>query len=772
MRKSWLHVCALILSLSLFPWAVHTACALSMVTFLGSDPKLVTPSPVAIADLAGGGIDADGNGYYADNRTGSIIRYSATGVYQTLLSGLKQPHIAVDYRGNLFIADTGNNRVLSLAAGATEAVVRAKVAGPSSIAVDASGNIFFLSGGALFEIIGGAQPRKIGAFPDALFLAYGPDTGENDTIYILSASNGPSASGAASNAEAISAASKQYSVSTYAYHSTDGAITNLRSFQTADTIEDFGVDAAGNLIFGGVTSVGGQARTYLFEISAAGDNLALTQPVTGKSIHLALDYNRVVYYADAQGIFQLMKGSIDFGTASQGSGGGEPNTLTLNFSLPAGVAVAGTSYTVDGMYSSDFQDGFPFNASCSAGSAVCSMPVSYLPSELGITAATMSLLDASGNTLIQVPLHGVGMYPMHELFIENELAAPDPPTSGVVREPAGICTTTSLGPMVTDLASGSVFTPYSTAFVKNGLGKPETVAHLPAGNTYVTQAGKAGVLAIRPDRSTTRVASRLVTDPNGVAVDGTGNLFISDRNSIFRLGLDGVETELASAATDGGYSSVQSIAVDPAGVAYAYFGWGGPGGRGGLVSITPTGVVTTIPTKLASAAGLAMDIGGGLYFTDTIHKSLETLRTNGTWMNLLTGLTKPLGVTALYGPLITDEGSEQLIAPTIPQSAFDFGNVPVGTTATKTFTVFALGNAQTTGGMYFDGFDAAFDSGAGYKIDPGGSQTVTISFTPSYAGPHSDTMYDEANDFFSEEPIVQQYTVTGVGVAPSVVSAK
>ena len=772
MRKSWLHLPVLILSLSLFPSAVRTASALSTVTFLGADPKLVTPSPVAIADLAGGGIDAEGNGYYADSRSGSIIGYSAAGVYRTLLTGLKQPHIAVDYRGNLFIADTGNNRVLFLAAGSTEPVVRAKVSSPGSIAADASGNIFFLSGGVLYEIIGGGQPRKIAALPGALFVAYGPDTGENDTIYILSTNSGLSANAAPAGSEGSSTTAAQYTVSTYAYHGTSGTLANLRSFQTADTIQDFGVDAGGNLIFGGVTSVSGQSRTYLFEISTAGDNLALTQPVTGKNIHLAIDYNRVIYYADAQGIFQLMKGSIAFGSASQGDGGGLPTTLTLNFSLPAGVAVASTSYTVDGTLSYDFQDGFPFNANCSAGSAVCSMPVSFLPAELGITAATMSLLDADGKTLVQVPLHGVGVYPMHEMFAENEMAAPDPPTNGTVKQPAGLCTTSPLGPMVTDLALGSVFTPYSTAFAKTGLGKPETVAHYPSGDTYVTQAGTVGVLAIHPDLSTARVASRLVTEPNGVAVDGAGNLYISDRSSIFRVGLDGVEAQIATPATDGGYTSVQSIAVDPAGNAYAYFGAGGPGGRGGLVSISTTGVVTAIPTNLASAAGLAIDAGGGLYFTDTVHKSLETLRTDGTWINLLTGLNKPVGVTALYGPLITDEGSEQLIFPAMPQSAFDFGNVPVGTTATKTFTVFALGNAQTTGGMYFDGFDGAFNSGAGYKIDPGGSQTVTISFTPTYPGPHTDTMYDEANDFFSEQPIVQEYTVTGVGISPALATAK
>ena len=660
------------------------------------------------------------------------------------------------------MADTGNNRVLSLAAGATQPVVRARIASPGSIAVDATGNIFFLSQGSLYQVSGSAQPKKIGSFPGALFVAYGPAAGENDTIYVLSAQASP-----AFAAETADAAVPRYTVSAYAYHGAAGTLATRRSFQTTDTIQDFGVDAKGNYIFASVSeAASSQPHTHLFEISTAGDNLALTAPIAGKNIRLALDYNRNIYYGDAQGIYELMKDSVDFGTVSQEGGQGSPTTLVLNFALPTSVAVARTSYVVDGASSSDFEDGFPFDANCSAGSGICSVPVSYLPSDLGITAATMSLLDANGKVLVQVPLHGVGMYPIHELFTENEVATPDMPTSGGIRQPAGICNTTSLGPMITDVSLGSVFTAYSNEFSATGVGKAQTVAHLPAGNTYVTQAGKAGVLAIHPDHSFSRVATRLATEPNGVGIDGAGNLYISDRGSVFRVGTDGVEAELASPDTDGGYDSVQSIAVDPAGNTYAWFGAGGPAGKGGLLKITPNGAVTAVNSDAASAAELALDTGGGLYFSDSVNKSLETLRTDGTWMTLLTGLKKPLGVTALYGPLLVDQGAAQLLTPTLPQSSFDFGSVPVGTTVTKTFTVFAMGNAETSGELFFGGFDSAFSSGGSYKVEAGGSQTVTISFTPTYPGPHSTDLYDESNDYFSEQPIVQQYSVTGLGTEP------
>ena len=83
MYKFRLSTSSLVLSLFLLPL---TASATTAVTFLGSDPKLITPSAVPIADLAGGGVDAAANGYYADSRNGTVVFFSAQ-EYKTLLSG-------------------------------------------------------------------------------------------------------------------------------------------------------------------------------------------------------------------------------------------------------------------------------------------------------------------------------------------------------------------------------------------------------------------------------------------------------------------------------------------------------------------------------------------------------------------------------------------------------------------------------------------------------------------------------------------------------------
>lgn len=50
--------------------------------------------------------------------------------------------VAVDSMGDVFIADSGNNRVLKVMAAGTQTTVGSGFYGPSGVAVDGSGNVF------------------------------------------------------------------------------------------------------------------------------------------------------------------------------------------------------------------------------------------------------------------------------------------------------------------------------------------------------------------------------------------------------------------------------------------------------------------------------------------------------------------------------------------------------------------------------------------------------------------------------------------------------
>ena len=157
---------------------------------LGTNAKLNTPSGVAV--------DGNGNVFIADTGNQRIRELFAdggigtfagngingnvgTGINNTILSiELSNPQgVAVDSGGNVFIADTGNNRILKIStnsiywngkgnriittvagnaisgySGDGGAATKAELNGPEGIAVDGSGNVFFAD-------IGNQRIRKV-----------------------------------------------------------------------------------------------------------------------------------------------------------------------------------------------------------------------------------------------------------------------------------------------------------------------------------------------------------------------------------------------------------------------------------------------------------------------------------------------------------------------------------------------------------------------------------------------------------------------------------
>jgi uncharacterized protein (TIGR03437 family) len=147
-------------------------------TIAGAGPNLFTgdgggaaaatfASPNAIA------FDQQGNLYVADTNNNRIRRIDATGKVSTVVgsggpvynqdpacspdqsSFLRNPQgVAVDAASDIFIADTGKNRVLKVAPDGTQSVIATQLSSPQGVLADSAGNVFVTNSGnsALLKI--------------------------------------------------------------------------------------------------------------------------------------------------------------------------------------------------------------------------------------------------------------------------------------------------------------------------------------------------------------------------------------------------------------------------------------------------------------------------------------------------------------------------------------------------------------------------------------------------------------------------------------------
>lgn len=111
-----------------FPFRSETAKTQVVLPFTGLD------GPLGVA------VDANGNVFVTDTGNNRVVKLAARSTTQTVepFAGLNHPGgIAVDEQGNLAVAEPGNNRVLELAAGTTSPTVLplTDLAGPAGVAI-------------------------------------------------------------------------------------------------------------------------------------------------------------------------------------------------------------------------------------------------------------------------------------------------------------------------------------------------------------------------------------------------------------------------------------------------------------------------------------------------------------------------------------------------------------------------------------------------------------------------------------------------------------
>ncbi len=310
------------------------------------------------------------------------------------------------------------------------------------------------------------------------------------------------------------------------------------------------------------------------------------------------------------------------------------------------------------------------------------------------------------------------------------------------------------------------------------------------GNLFVADYTKQAVYEIQAEGGYTTVvqlASGFSFDrPSDVALDGNGNLFVSDLNSaVYEVLIAGGYTTVNKLASSFSFGAPSGLAVDGNGNVFI-----SDFAKNAIYEILFAGGYTTVNQLAGSFSftdvlGVAVDTGGNVFVSDgNISNIFEILAAGGytTVLPLGSGFGSPQSVTidASGNVYVPDEGGSgvhsaiQVILRSQPP-AFSFATTNVGSTSTdspKSVQFENIGNQPLTGtGELSDsldftvvaGPDTVADCNGILSLSPGGQCNVSFSFTPQSGGPLASTL-TLSDNALNGNPAIQQIQLSGAGV--------
>jgi uncharacterized repeat protein (TIGR01451 family) len=693
-----------------------------------------TPAPgasVSIPVSYGVAVDSAGNTYFPSpnlnavfkaDPTGVVTRIAGTGVAgysgdggSALSAQLNGPNgVAVDSLGNVYIADTNNWRVRK---------------------VDGSGNISTVAGnGSCCEPTGddgSANGAGIG-------LAYGLAVDSSGNLYISDISN--------SIVREVAAGI----ITTVAGNGSSGYSGDGGPATSAKLYEPYGiaVDASGNLYIADrfnyrvrMVSTSGVIKTVAGNGSCcyAGDGGAATSALLGAPSGVAVDASGDLYIADTSnnrirkvnpaGIITTVAGNGAYGFSGEGGA-----ATAARLEAPEGVAVdaSGNLYIAD---SSNAR----IRSVNSSGVITTWVGGATNDGGLGIFGLLNQpwgvVRDSAGNTYIADTYN-------HRV---RKVAA-----NGTIATVAG----TGVSGFVGDKGAAT----------SAQLNLPNGLALDSAGNLYIADTNNSRVRKVDSSGNITTVAgngiccastgdggpatSAGIGAPYGLAVDSSGNLYISDvDNSVVRkVAASGTITTVAGQTDSFGYSGdggpaisaklfgPYGLAVDASGNLYIAdrFNYR-------IRMVSTSGVITTVAgngnccyggdggaatsAQLYAPSGVAVDASGNLYIADTYNERVREVIAGGTILTLAgagsygywgdggsaTGAAfrypSAISVDPVGNLAVADQGNNAVRLLTVPgtqpvltiQSTHS-GAFAAGQTATYTLTVSnGLGAGPTNG---------------------------------------------------------------------------
>jgi len=516
-------------------------------------------------------------------------------------------------------------------------------------------------------------------------------------------------------------------------------------------------------------------------------------------------------------------------------------TITLDYYIPSGTTLGTTPVNVvtQGAPGLDFTlASTTCNSSVTAAS--CTVTVTFAPLAPGVRLGAIELNVSSGSPIPATPIYGIGVGPALAFTpgIINTVAGGGggcggqtdsvgdgcPASSASLLNPTGTALDSAGNLYIADIdnqrvrkvdTNGNITTVAGTGTMGyNGdnipatsaqLSDPEAVAVDGAGNLYIADRFNYRVRKVDTSGNITTVAGTGTTgyngdgipastaqlnQPTGLALDGAGNLYIADFTGqrVRKVDTSGTITTLAGngtegyidnvAATSGEVANPNSVALDSAGNLYISDSYNclirevtAATGTITTVAGTTTGAGTSAncgssgdggaatAAELSSPYGVAVDSAGDIYIADFDNQRVRKVNGAGT-INTVAGTGTagsggdggPATSAGFFAPdavtvdpagnlYIADEGNGRIRKVIVTSSALSFpGTTTAGTTSTPlSLVVSDVGNATLYATASTFVFPTNFESGT--VSDPCGTTLAVaydcnlgVEFAPTTAG--------------------------------------
>lgn len=608
----------------------------------GALPVNVAGLSASLGDISGIALDSFGNIYLSLDDYDIVVRCAVDTSVVTLVAGngtagfagdggaaasaqLSNPQgLAIDNAGNLYIADSGNNRIREVSNGVISTIAgngsagysgdngpatNAQFNGLGAVALDSAGNLYVadfynqvvrkISGGMIITVAGNGS-------------------------YGYSGDKGPATSAQLAGPAGI-------------------VVDYLGNLYIADSYNN----CVRKVTNGVITTIAGTGTA-----GSTGDYGPANQATLREPSDLALDSFSNLYIAD-YGNNRIREVTFSRGVISTVAGTGiasytgeHVTAMTCNLLAPEHVTLdaAGNMYIIDsgrvrkvsnGTINTIEGGGVPVGENGPAASAQLASPQGITFDNSGnlfiADAATGRILKVSGGTLSRVA--GTGMAGAGA--VKSQIAA----TSDQLGEPTGVAVTSGGTVYIAD-ASNLQLLKVSNGILSTVAGTGTTL-----GDNEAASAAQFSVL-------------------NAIAVDAGGNLYFDDLQRVGLLSNSAITTFAGDGTAgyqgDGGLataaylSAPAGVALDPSGNLFiADYG-------NNRVREVSNGIITTVAGNgtfgytgaggtatsalLGNPSSVAIDSAGSLYITDSYRVMKTTKGKTSTTISTIAGLDNPQGI--------------------------------------------------------------------------------------------------------------------------------